>query len=168
MLFPYKAVSNLPFNTPVQGRLDDHNWKYYVVNVTTTLETLKIELHQTATGDCDLYVRKNNYPNRALYDQADVTRDASFEIDISTPSLSSYYIGVYGFYHCQYELLVEAITKQCPSPISHLPYLYISLSCLTFSLPACPNSCSGHGICVNGNCSCNMGYTSVDCSQGLF
>jgi hypothetical protein len=28
----------------------------------------------------------------------------------------------------------------------------------------CPNNCSGNGVCVSGNCSCNVGWVGVDCS----
>lgn len=29
---------------------------------------------------------------------------------------------------------------------------------------ACPNHCSGYGRCLNGQCTCEAGFTSVDCS----
>ena len=28
----------------------------------------------------------------------------------------------------------------------------------------CPNGCSNRGNCINGTCSCDAGYTGVDCS----
>ncbi|XP_056012961.1 von Willebrand factor D and EGF domain-containing protein-like isoform X2 [Ostrea edulis] len=32
---------------------------------------------------------------------------------------------------------------------------------------ACPNQCSRRGTCIYGQCNCNSGYTSVDCSVNL-
>jgi hypothetical protein len=31
---------------------------------------------------------------------------------------------------------------------------------------SCPNSCSSHGSCCNGTCTCTFGYISSDCSVG--
>lgn len=28
----------------------------------------------------------------------------------------------------------------------------------------CPNGCTGHGICYEGNCMCNPGFGGHDCS----
>jgi hypothetical protein len=31
----------------------------------------------------------------------------------------------------------------------------------------CPNNCSNHGKCSNGNCNCDKGYGEIDCSLNL-
>jgi hypothetical protein len=35
------------------------------------------------------------------------------------------------------------------------------------ALAACPNSCSGHGVCINRKvCQCYTNWAGVDCSYG--
>ena len=52
---------------------------------------------------------------------------------------------------------------------------YPDLNCLflceIFSLADwaenCPHGCSGHGVCIDGDCVCHPHYTGEDCSQGM-
>eukprot|EP01114_Cavostelium_apophysatum_P018898 TRINITY_DN593_c0_g1_i3.p1 TRINITY_DN593_c0_g1~~TRINITY_DN593_c0_g1_i3.p1 ORF type:complete len:434 (+),score=78.23 TRINITY_DN593_c0_g1_i3:141-1442(+) len=70
----------------------------------------------------------------------------------------------------------DDLTKRCitVSPIClTLPLGTVNLGCFDESLLSnvencnanmCPNGCSAHGQCVNGQCSCDSGYYGSDCS----
>ena len=88
----------------VSQRLSDHTWAYYVLNVPSGSSLAAFQMHQTSNGDCDLFVKYGSYPTRVSYDKYDISRDADFEIDFSSPNAGLYYAGVYGFYSCQFQL----------------------------------------------------------------
>ena len=45
-----------------------------------------------------------------------------------------------------------------------LRLLALHAAALQSSPAPCPNGCSGHGVCRDGECICEPEYTSSDCS----
>jgi len=101
---------------------------------------LRIDLNQSSSGDCDLYVQVNDIPTRNTYYKRDITTRASVTLSLDNVAAGTWYVGIYGFLQCNFTI---TITLQ----------------------GTCPNACSGNGNCLNGNCICNPGFYGDDCSK---
>jgi len=100
-------------------------------------------LNQTSRGgDCDLYVQQSTLPTRSSYYRRDISTSLSISLLLQDITLGTWYFGIYGFLACNYSMVV---TTQ----------------------GSCPNSCSGHGNCLNGDCFCNNGWSGSDCSKAV-
>eukprot|EP01104_Vermistella_antarctica_P003215 TRINITY_DN13387_c0_g1_i1.p1 TRINITY_DN13387_c0_g1~~TRINITY_DN13387_c0_g1_i1.p1 ORF type:complete len:602 (+),score=144.00 TRINITY_DN13387_c0_g1_i1:209-2014(+) len=148
---PYTGVDcsiyemHLKDGTTVDADVGRKMWNYYDIAVAEGEASLTVNLVQTSSsGDCDVYIRKGDYPSKENYFTRDITSDASFSVDIDGPSEGTWYIGVYGFVSCSYTITVE---------LAHSP---------------CPNDCNGHGQCVqvdsdNYYCNCDNNYYGTEC-----
>ena len=56
----------------IQDHVDTFHWKYYYFSLQYRGNML-VELNQTSTGDCDLYVQVNDIPTRSSYYVRDIT-----------------------------------------------------------------------------------------------
>jgi hypothetical protein len=88
-----------------------------------------------------MYVKFNSTPSWLNWDYQDPYIQASVFIAIPTPSIGTWYIGVWGFKQCEYLLSAVTVTSQCVS------------------------QCSNHGTCNGNSCSCNNGYTGSYCEN---
>ena len=52
---------------------------------------------------------------------------------------------------------VDFIPKGCVNYILFFAFLE----------PKCPENCNGNGICQNGKCNCNDGYSGVSCEEAV-
>ncbi|XP_048772651.2 von Willebrand factor D and EGF domain-containing protein-like [Ostrea edulis] len=65
---------------------------------------------------------------------------------------------------------VTSLKRHCNVEIQKYEKFYLKNDTQTksivelFSKKVCMNDCSGKGVCVNGECSCNTGYIGTDCS----
>lgn len=60
---------------------------------------------------------------------------------------------------------VEAALQQCVTFVGLNTTLQNANSVVTASLQSlCPSNCSAHGVCIKGNCSCEVGFGGSDCS----
>eukprot|EP01094_Clydonella_sp_ATCC50884_P022664 TRINITY_DN525_c0_g1_i1.p1 TRINITY_DN525_c0_g1~~TRINITY_DN525_c0_g1_i1.p1 ORF type:complete len:574 (-),score=194.62 TRINITY_DN525_c0_g1_i1:43-1764(-) len=124
------------------GFVRDNSWNYYHV-APASADNLVVSVRQQSGGDCDLYVKAGSPPSRFDYEARDVSFDQEFELVVENPQDQTWYIGVFGYQQCQYQIR------------SHT------------SASACPNSCSHHGQCVSGRCDCQSGWAGIDCAAPL-
>jgi hypothetical protein len=127
-----------------QGTLATGDWRYYQLNLAKKYNKLTVFMHQTsATGDCDLYVRRDGTPDFFHWDYLNSTLAADSTVAIADADRGYWYIGVYGFSACSFTIKATTSDAECPS------------------------RCSNHGNCVSGAnthaCQCNAGYLGDYC-----
>jgi hypothetical protein len=123
----------------VSGYVSGNMWNYYHIN-TYTIRNINVIVYQNDTNDdCDLYIRRALPPTLFDFDYRDVSSHLS-EITIQNPGLATWYVGVYGYTQCTYEL---------SATITH----------------HCPNDCidESHGVCLKGHCVCHDDWVGDDC-----
>jgi len=135
--------ATMPQSTWVSGFVENNAWNYYRYNASSADNMLiSIAQNSSIVADCDLFVKQGSLPTRFVYDYRDTGIQQQFNLSINDPGQAVWYIGVYGWSTCQYQIKIDE-TNACPGS------------------PAC----SGHGTCYSdGACGCNPGYGSEDCS----
>mmetsp|Transcript_21706 Transcript_21706/g.32212 ORF Transcript_21706/g.32212 Transcript_21706/m.32212 type:complete len:613 (+) Transcript_21706:2444-4282(+) len=123
------------------GRVRSKAWDFYHIIVSSSGSNgLVWSVEQTSAGDVDLYIRRNGYPSRSIYDARDIGTDERFSLQLVETQEGVYYGGVYGYTTTSYSIQVSVTTS-------------------------CANDCSGNGQCLpSGECNCNHGWTGDDCS----
>lgn len=68
-----------------------------------------------ATGDCDLFIKKDTKPTRFDFDYQDIGLSANFNVTITQPGQAVWWLGVYGFSKCEYRISVQStvLPNQC-------------------------------------------------------
>lgn len=128
------------------GTVAQGAWNYYYYSPRSVYSELDWIVTQTSTqGDCDIYLRAYTRPNLWEWDLANVTVAAVSIINQTEVTQgTTYYLGVYGYTGCQYNLKVVSVT---PSSSSE-----------------CPNQCSLHSTsCLRSKCTCMAGFTGLEC-----
>ena len=138
-------TKNTPMTLDAQiesGFVSGNMWNYYRFDSYTD-SNIQVSLHQTETAnsDCDVYIKQSQNPTRFDFDYRDIGYTQDIGITIENPSLASWYVGIYGYRPCTYQLSA-LITQRCP------------------------NDCTDqdHGTCNNGHCVCKDNWTGDDCS----
>ena len=135
-----QANFNMASSVTYLGYVDQGAWNYYRVSALSSQNVLLSMLETGSNSDCDLYVKAGRNPTRYDYDYADLTNQANSSVTIPDPGSTLWYVGIYGFLPCSYQIRGILTTS-------------------------CPNGCSGHGTCSSGTCFCNPGYAGQDCGQ---
>lgn len=144
------SVSNrtLTLGTPVSTSVALQAWSMFYYDVTGAME--KLTFTMDAEKDCDLYLRRDVFPDLFNFDQVNASLPAPGMHDVATltlenPAQGRWYAGVYGFQGGSFTLRVDS--QQ-----------------ITGS--TCLNNCSGaaHGACQNGVCRCVPGYSDDRCA----
>lgn len=117
----------------VHGYVDQGEWNFFVAT-SNTVNSIEIVVAQNEGGDCDLYVKESDYPNRTSFDYADLGFQSP-HITITDPGQKTWHIGVFGWRPCDFN--VSFIEQQ--------------------------NNCV-NGQMENDECICNPGYYGDDCS----
>lgn len=127
---------------PAVGFASDNSWNFYHFNAFSA-DNMLVQVNQTSpNGDCDVYLRSDAQPTRFSYDYRDISFNANMSLSVPNPADRTWYIGVYGYRACAYNILVTTTSS-------------------------CPNSCSGNGICFSGVCLCDPNFSGSDCSVSL-
>ena len=120
------------------------SWGYYKFSVPRG-NGFVVEMNGTtpdSTSDCDIYVKYNGLPMHTRYDWRDISLGTNARHEFSQPQAGDWYIGVFGFTSCRFQLKATL-------------------------LGSCPAGCSGHGDCISGTCFCNVGWTGDACQNAL-
>jgi hypothetical protein len=103
-----------------------------------------------AEKDCDLYLRRDQFPDLFNFDFVNASLPAPGQRDVATlilenPSTGRWYAGVYGFQGGSFSLRVDS-------------QQIAGTNCL--------NACSGatHGACHSGVCKCTTGFSDDRCA----
>jgi len=134
-----------PLDGPsVRGYVIGNKWNYF--HFETLNETsVAVRLGQNSSDDdCDLYVRRGINPTEAEHDYMDIGNSVVSEVTIVDPGHATWFVGVYGYKECSYELNVN---------VSH----------------ACLNNCTSedNGVCVDGSCKCKGEWFGRDCGSKI-
>jgi hypothetical protein len=136
-------IGELKNRAVVSGFVSSDMWNYYHFTGSTT-NNIIVEVNQhseTAGADCDVYVRGGDKPTLELFDFRNVGLEDSIQITIPNPQFTTWYIGVYGYATCTYN-----VTQ------------YVSTSCI----PGCNPP---FGQCApDGSCICAPNYAGPTCS----
>ncbi len=137
------SICDWEVDQTMRGELSRNAWNYYSFNLESE-NTLVVRLTETripgVLHDCDLYVRKGQKPTTVSFDYWDVSPSANASVSIPTP-MGLYWVGIHGFQRCVYSVILEE-----------------------GSASDCPNNCTGHGVCTDGQCVCSDPYSGDDCS----
>jgi len=138
-----QMTTDLVEGQSISGYTGSNMWNYYAVTANSA-SNMKINIVQSndLNGDCDLYIRANQNPDKFNYDYRDIGLSSNFSLVVQNPLSTPWKIGVYGYRSCEY-----FITMTLES--------------------SCPNDCSGNGACINGRCSCDAGFAGLDCASTL-
>ena len=126
------------------GSVGFRKWTYFHFDVVAPGQEATVRMHETNSipvHDCDLFAQVDDYPTARSYYRKDtgVGRDAVIPINSTAPR-GTWYIGVFGFLGCSFQVTLSAPTNNCP------------------------NGCSGNGTCgAGGICSCSPGFGGPDC-----
>jgi len=133
---------NLNLNTNMTGFVGDNAWNYYHI-FGQTVNTLVVNVIRTSeTGDPDVYIKSGSNPSRMSYQYLDISTNSNIVLSIPNPLGQTWYIGIYGWKPCEYNLFViESSNCDCN-----------------------PN---GHGHCDPGStiCICDIGWVGDGCDS---
>jgi len=125
-------------SVPIGGSVLASQWKYYRSSITSG-NLLIYELRTLSGGDCDIYVQYNQAPTLTSYLYANLTMDRYATVQITSPNLGYWFVGIYGFSGCSFTLTQNPVQT------------------------VCPNECSHRGTCSPPTCTCAPGYSGDAC-----
>ena len=136
--------------TTYDGSVEFRGWNYYSFMATSTVDAVDwilTKVNPKPAEDCDMYVKKDSYPSMWEWDYANVSlADVLVINQTEVTTGTTYYLGVYGYYGCNYNLLLTEVFPSDPAD--------------------CPNNCSNHGQgCSRNRCTCNDAYAGVECEE---
>lgn len=109
------------------GTLAIRKWRYFHYDLLSAGQEATFVMHETNSGighDCDLYAQVNEYPTLGSYFAKDTSFGSNAVVRVNaTAPRGTWYIGLFGFLGCSFQINV------------------------TVPQFACPNGCSGNGTC---------------------
>jgi hypothetical protein len=90
------------------GKATTGTWNYWHAQY-FTMSPLSVNVTQTSTGDCDLYVRSGQNPTRFIYQFAELSVSQEFGVVIPSAGNDTWYIGIYGWSTCSYDIVVNIV-----------------------------------------------------------
>jgi len=133
-----EAVNSLT-STSIHGYVGANYWNFYKYNANSDNPFLVQLTEKGVSSKCDLYILSGTKPTKFMYTYANETEQSVTEILVSHPLNQIWWIGIYGFSSCEYDILVIQETHT-----------------------VCGNC--GHGVCLNEACKCNEGWFGVECN----
>ena len=133
-----------------ESLVEPRNWDYYSFMETSTVEAIEwvlTKINPVGGDGCDLYVKKYSYPSLWDWDFANVSMGDVMTIRQTEVIIGgTYYLGVYGYTGCRYNLVLNEVFLPNPDD--------------------CPNNCSNHGQrCSQSICTCNDKYIGIECGE---
>ena len=161
----------IQLGVPETGYVGRTEWNYYKLQVDTTNSILVAVSQDSASADCDLFVKRDSRPSNFDFDYSNLSFEQFFNVTINDPSTATWYIGVYGWTDCGYTM-----TASIPSMLTLAHSLSLSLShaCtrtlahLPLRAPAtCACAEPYHGRCApnSAQCICENGWSGDRCDQ---
>jgi len=121
--------------------LGEGKWGYFEFTI-SDYNSITLQLTEVASnGFAALYSQLDHHPGRYDYYLKSADQTSVHTMTLINPSGSIAYFGVYALQNVTFDI---ALSPQ----------------------RLCMNNCSNHGLCTNGTCQCNTGWTTQqDCSE---
>lgn len=87
------------------------SWIYFYTDITHNPSSLTYSLVDNLLGDCDLYVRYNDFPTKSHNDQSDTGWDSYSSVTIDHPDTGLWIAGVYNFLSCDFTISLEIVDE---------------------------------------------------------
>ena len=127
----------IQLGVPETGYVGRTEWNYYKLQVDTTNSILVAVSQDSASADCDLFVKRDSRPSNFDFDYSNLSFEQFFNVTINDPSTATWYIGVFGWTDCGYTM-----TASIPSMLTLA--LSLSLSRLHSHSCSLALACSSH------------------------
>jgi len=128
----------------MSGYVGNNAWNYYHITADTANNLVVTAARTSSSGDCDLYVRAGAKPTRFDYQYLDISTRVVANVTIINPQAETWYIGVFGWYPCEYVLYVQE-----------------SVAC------DCASTLNGHCDTNSSICNCNAGWVGTACDVAV-
>jgi len=110
-LYCEEKRDELTLGQQVRGYVHDEAWNYYKFS-TNSMNPIAVEVKQMhgQSSDCDLFIRRSQKPNRFEFDYQDISMEREFHVEILQPGIATWWIGVFGYSACEYQLSLRTGT----------------------------------------------------------
>ena len=80
------------------------SWAYFYTSVDNNPSSMTYSLVDDIIGDCDMYLRLDDFPSKSHHDYSDSGWDSYSHITVDHPDQGLWILGIYNFLSCDFTL----------------------------------------------------------------